>query len=100
MRISFHRFCLLFYKSKIFRVYENIITIGDPSDTHRPPMRHVSVSDEVCRSPTGFRSGMSVSDQACWYPIRHVGLRSGMSVSDGSLIGLQWVSDRSPMGLR
>ena len=40
----------------------------------------------------GIPSGMLVSDQACWSPIRHVGLQPGMLVSNQVC--------RSPMGLR
>ena len=43
--------------------------------------------------PQGLRPGMSVSKQACWFPIRYVALRSGMSVTDGSPImhvSLRW----------
>ena len=45
----------------------------------------MSVSDQACRSPTrhvGLWWGMFVSDEACLSPMRHVCLRWGMSVSD------------------
>ena len=57
----------------------------------------MSVFNEACWSPirhVGLRWGMLVSDG---YPMRHVGLQWGMSVSDGSPIGLRWVFDRSPI---
>ena len=55
------------------------------------------VSNQACRSPVVFQSGMSVSDQACrglcWSmsrsPIRH------HEVYDVSLIGFGWVSDNN-----
>ena len=33
-------------------------------------------------------TGMSVSDEACWSPMGHVGLRWGMSVSDEACLSL------------
>ena len=72
--------------------------IGDPSEIDMPYWRPIiNIYLAQGRSPIGLRSGSLVSDQACWSPM---GLRSGMLFSDGSPIGLRWVADRSPMGLR
>ena len=52
-------------------------------------------SDEVCRS--------FMMRVVCILPMRYVGLLSGMLVSDGSSIryvDVQFVSERSPLGLR
>ena len=96
-------------------VNENIIIIGDPSETDMPDWipigaRHAwsephPIGDRyACGDPSetdipvefnrnlntysnifkikGFRSGMSLSDQACRSPTRHVALRAGISLSD------------------
>ena len=60
-------------------------------------IRHVSLRCSMSRPSMGLRSGMSVSNEACW------GLWSGMSVSDEPCQGLRWFSNQacqSPIGLR
>ena len=90
-------------------------TLGKICFSYGSPMQHVGlrsgiwVSDKGYRSPMGLWLGMSVFDDACRSPMRHVGLRWGMSVSDETCrsllrqVGLRWVFNqacRSPMSLR
>ena len=62
------------------------------------------VSDQACWYPirhVGPRSGKLVSYETCWSPMRHVGLRWGMSVFDEVCwspirhLGLRWISDNN-----
>ena len=72
----------------------------------RSPFRHVSlrwgmsVTNGVCRSLVGLRSGMLVFDEACRGLRSGISLRWCMSRSPIRHLRLRWVSDRSPMDLR
>ena len=45
-----------------------------------------SLINQACRSLIGLRSGLLVSDKACWTAMNHFGLRPGMMVSDNNSI--------------
>ena len=91
----------------------NLHACGDPSETNMPAKSNrnfnlrlgISVSDQACRYPMDCRSRILVSDGANGFQMglrrrmlrSPMGLRSGLSFSAGSPIGLRWVSDRSPI---
>ena len=85
-----------YYRRPIWR------PIRDPSVTEMPDRRPIESRPDSSSMYNGFQSrqvgldvhGMSVSDGS---PIRHVGFWLGKLVSIGFQMGLQWVSDRSPI---
>ena len=64
------------------------------SDSNESPMGHVKVSDGSPERHDGLRWGMSASNES---PIKHEEIFSNQACQ--SPMGLQWVSNRFPIGL-